>query len=518
MLVLAFGLSRETAATEITAIACPGAGPARPSVATAAAIGCDYQLAPGFQPSHDGGPWVDVDLMAAPSLQQLQALRAGTSGQPVYPGGPALPPLGLVHAQICLSDPNVIYHACPNNYPNNAANLPYGYLLNPAVISKLEQGLALIRQAKLKVVLRFTYNWPCPSPPTPPPSCNFGQEQDAPIDVILQHMQALAPTIQNNSDVIFALQAGFIGRWGEWHDSTNGNDTPDRHNRFLDQYTALFQGRTNLEVRYPYVLLDYAHHRFGSQGLRDLLALGIGLHDDEFGSNPSDGGTFLPAPNPSPPFVYPACLLEQTAAAMARAYTMTGEVTATYNIQPSGSCPIGVPDPTDFQSFAASYSLTTVQLGFAPGVWRNWVQTGKYNGILAAVGPHLSLISATLSHSGAGPAAQNLLITFQNAGWAALSRRRPLWLVIKQGEKVVERRSLAFDLGGVSPGQSIGVRIPLSSWETVPPGTYTVSLWAPESSDRLRDDPSYALLFENLAVGDPTTGLNTIASFVLANP
>ena len=177
-------------------------------------------------------------MTASPNLELLKAFHDGTSKRTVYPGGPLLPPLDIVHAYVCLSDPAVVYGKCPNNYPNNPGNAGLGYTLNPQVILRLEQGLAMVRAAKLKVVLRFTYNWPCQGPGG---DCYYGSEQDAPLSIIGLHMAALGPTLEKYSDVLLALQTGFIGRWGGWHNSTNGNDTPTAHNTFLDWFTGHFR-------------------------------------------------------------------------------------------------------------------------------------------------------------------------------------------------------------------------------------------------------------------------------------
>ena len=41
------------------------------------------------------------------------------------------------------------------------------------------------------------------------------------FSTIFSHIEQLAPTVRRNADVIYALQAGFVGAWGEWHDSLN---------------------------------------------------------------------------------------------------------------------------------------------------------------------------------------------------------------------------------------------------------------------------------------------------------
>src|SRR5262245_20769044 len=78
-------------------------------------------------------------------------------------------------------------------------------------LAKLDQGFQRVRAAGLKLVLRFTY------------SGAIG-DADAPKAVVLQHIGQLKPLLMAHGDVLAALQAGFIGAWGEWHGSTHGND------------------------------------------------------------------------------------------------------------------------------------------------------------------------------------------------------------------------------------------------------------------------------------------------------
>src|SRR5262245_23235546 len=87
-----------------------------------------------------------------------------------------------------------------------------GGAIAPDFLAKLDEGFKRVRVAGLKLVLRFTY------------SGKIG-DADAPKAVVLQHVGQLKPLLQAHGDVLAALQAGFIGAWGEWHGSTHGNDT-----------------------------------------------------------------------------------------------------------------------------------------------------------------------------------------------------------------------------------------------------------------------------------------------------
>ena len=69
-----------------------------------------------------------------------------------------------------------------------------------------------VRDEGLKLILRFSYNF-----------CQGAGCDDASKATILNHVSQLTPVLQANADVLATLQAGFVGAWGEWHDSTARN-------------------------------------------------------------------------------------------------------------------------------------------------------------------------------------------------------------------------------------------------------------------------------------------------------
>lgn len=468
-----------------------------------AGIACNYQQTTSYQPTYDGGPWIYIDLLTT-TLKELENIRAGTTKRPAWQqqasgSPPPMPPIHVVHMTVCLSDPNVSYTQCPNNYPEN--NSVLGYQLSPQIVPQLAVKLGEIRQAGLKVVLNFTYNWPnCASAD---PKC---KPRDAPMSVIMDHMVTLSQTLLGNADVIAGLHAGFIGQWGEWHDSTTGNDDTDAHNKFLDLFIALFGKSISLEVRYPYVILDYAQYRFGSAAPHMAYRIPLGIHDDEYGSNPGDGGTFLPATYPGAT-AYDACDLLDTAHMASRHNTLTAEMWN--NAYSRGQ--VCRNRPESFLEFSRDYSLTSLHLGLQPATWQGWVGDSQYDLILRSIGPHLALESLAVLELAGQPMA---MIKIANTGTAKIARSRPLSLVIQRNGQTVSTQALGADLKDVAAGQSVTVEAGLGT-ALAQPGHYTLYLSAPDT--RLPNDPRYALLFENVGVPDPATGLNALMTLQVGN-
>lgn len=68
-----------------------------------------------------------------------------------------------------------------------------------------------VRSANKKAIIRFSYSDQTTGVIEPKSS------------LILEHIKQLTPTLQAHTDIIYVLQAGFIGTWGEWFYTTETN-------------------------------------------------------------------------------------------------------------------------------------------------------------------------------------------------------------------------------------------------------------------------------------------------------
>src|SRR5690606_5854761 len=82
--------------------------------------------------------------------------------------------------------------------------------LSAAQLKLIQDDFDKTREAGLKIILRFAYTEP---------------GTDAPLSIVNQHLDQLKPLFEANKDVIAFMQAGIIGHYGEWHDSSNGLTT-----------------------------------------------------------------------------------------------------------------------------------------------------------------------------------------------------------------------------------------------------------------------------------------------------
>lgn len=438
-------------------------------------VSCSYTSTAMTYPTSEGGAWEHVDILHT-SPNQLKA---------IYDKG-----FRIVHSYICLSDYHVPSSKCPATYV--PAPLTLGFLEN------FQEALDNVRSAGLKVILRFTYNNPSPSNPP------VQGGEDAPMSTILGHMNQLAPFIIANEDVIYTLQTGFIGRWGEWHNSTNSNDTTAEHNIFFDEFFRLF-GHTqlSLETRYPSDVLDYLTYSHQDSPI-------IGIHDDALASDDTDGGTFV---SHSDTTHYTEAQLRNFTIENGQNFTFNGETGAVYP---------ALQNCQSFLSYAAQYHLSGLDVVFDPNVINYWIAQGCYNRIVSHVGPRLVLINSQLIISDGYKNIQ-LMLGLKNEGFSRVISKRPAYLVISHiynsnglsNTTPVAMQQLNLNINQIDAGETINWSEKMQLNKALSAGTYTAALWLPDANARLQQYVSYNLLLNNVGVPDLKTGLNTLIKFNL---
>lgn len=122
--------------------------------------------------------------------------------------------------------------------------------LDTGWLDLLAADFAAVRAAGCKAVLRFTYST---SGDMSPP---YGA--DPPAARVLGHIAQLADTLNAAADVIEAVEAGFVGMWGEWYYTDNFGDvgtvTVQQGNdrlRIVAAMLDLLDPRVFVLVRYP---------------------------------------------------------------------------------------------------------------------------------------------------------------------------------------------------------------------------------------------------------------------------
>lgn len=404
-------------------------------------------------------------------------------------------------------------------------------------LALLQQTFDLLREHGFKAVLRFAYE----------------KTNDAPKDGptkewILNHIEQLKPIIAANEDVIYVLQAGFIGAWGEWHSATHiaADDLVTRA-EILGKLLELLPPDRMTQVRVPWYkhkLIPYITGKPCSTLTAETAFSGIpeariGFHNDGILAGPSHGGTWPEAPlfgKPGNP--------EFDRVTLESAWTPTdGELfwsdqgcegTETQNKGVDGFAAINYLRLHRFSSFsiAHSYSEREGQL-YAIDFWRKapasrerlleehlpvsdgWledaygepVERTQFEYIRDHLGYRFELQWADIPQTAQAGKPMDVAFEIVNRGFSTLFNPRTVYIVlIPQDEEEVYEFSLDVDPRCWQPyAPEDTTYAPLHHTvsgtfqlpETVPPGVYAIGVWLPDSKESIRLDPRYAIRLAN---------------------
>jgi len=357
--------------------------------------------------------------------------------------------------------------------------------LDPALLDQLTAGFARVRAAGIKVILRFNYN-----------DGPVGAA-DASLARVTGHISQLQPIVAANADVIAFVQAGFIGAWGEWHDSTNGLDTDANRLAVTNALLAALPANRMIQVRTP----QFVEAMFPGGPIADADAFSgqprarIGHHNDCFLASDTDFGTY----------VDPIEQWKDYIASDARFTPMGGE---TCNVDPPRS------DCASATAEMARLHMTFLNSEYNGDVLAGWTAQGCMADVHNKLGYRLVLESARHSEATKPGGRLRLEVALRNDGYASPINARPLRVVL-DAPGIQRVATLSADVRRWLPGpQQLAVTLRVPS--DVPAGTYRLSLWAPDPD--LEDRPDYALRFANTDVFDATTGLHVLVPALVVDP
>lgn len=355
--------------------------------------------------------------------------------------------------------------------------------ISQAELDGIAAQFAKARAAGIKVVLRFSYNFP--------PNSTAG-EPDAPVAMIQIHLAQLKPMLEANTDVIFGMEAGFVGAWGEWHHSTSGSDTIPAKGQVLQAIRQTLSSSRTPSLRYP----------------GDMRALGnpiVGSHQDCFLASADDWGTWgLVYQASTQKWIPDGYTADQDKAYVVAQNRIVGGETCNYN-PPRSDC-----------TFAKSELLkgrwTYLNAGYEPKVLQSWKDQGCFNEVSRRLGYRIELISLTFKAPVTRGRAVTYALKLKNTGYSNPINRRVAWLVLVPPSGPVYK----YQIGDVrkwiasTKTQSFSVAATLPMNALI--GTYKLALWMPDLFPSLESDSRYAIRFANVGVWDAATGYNILGT------
>lgn len=337
-----------------------------------------------------------------------------------------------------------------------------------------------IRDAGIKCVLRFAYT-------------DAMDGTDAPYEIIAQHLDQLATVFEQNQDVIAFVQAGLIGRWGEWHNSSNGLTTTFYMKKVLEKLLSVLPADIMVQVRTPH----YKQEIFvTSNPVDETIAYSddyrarVGHHNDCFMAGPTDYGTYVNVE------------VEKAFMADEGLFVPAGGETC----PPQGDAP----GCTVAKETMRMLRWTYLNLDWYKPTIDAWKSSGCFDEFQKNLGYRLVLVSARLPEKITEGADLVLKIEITNKGYAPLYNAKNTTLVLKNVDSnAVHEFDLPVDIRDCKPNGTLTIDSAVKL-DGVSEGNYKLYLKISDRTERLKERTEYCIRFANTDAWVPEEGINSL--------
>ena len=332
-----------------------------------------------------------------------------------------------------------------------------------------DEDMQILRNHGFKCVLRFAYDW--------------SSGNDATLQWVQRHAAQLKPYLAANADVIYVMEAGFVGQWGEWYYSSNFvNETQKMNNNRKAVLTAVLDACP-------------ADRFVGSTRAR------IGHHNDAFLNAWGNDGTYGrdgDGPDNDP---------------VLRRYVST----ETLYVPNGGETNV---ESNSLANVVAQHDTTIAELSrfhwsfcgseYAQAVTNKWRNNGTFAEMEKRLGYRFQLKQGTYPTQAAKGGTMPIQITLVNKGFAPMYNYRPVYLVLKNAQHTYSVQLQADPRKWTAEAGTITINEAPVLPATIAEGTYQMYLHLPDAYESLASDPRYAVRFANQNVWDQNTGMNDL--------
>ena len=391
-----------------------------------------------------------------------------------------------------------------NNYKMSLVVVLYNFNkfkaqdLPEEVLTGFDEDMQALRECGLKCVLRFAYTE------------RESDMVDATPEWVRRHLEQLSPHLEDNADVIYVLEAGFVGVWGEWYYTTNyGNESQHMNNKRRQVIDALFEyapANRFILFRYPMLKTEYYGDETplnAEEGFSGSMRARWGCHNDAFLNNWGNDGTYASNDKNDDPAVR-AYIAQETF------FVPNGGET---NVESNSLAErVYANAPAEM----AEYHWSFCGSSYATQVTSRWRNSGIFDTLNVHMGYRYNLLSGQFSDEAAPGGKMNVTIRMRNVGYAPMYNERPVYLVLKSQQSSAVSIQLKADPrrwlpNGVASAINEQIDIP----SDLPEGNYRLYLWMPDAYERLAENARFSVRFANTDVWDESTGYNDLGATVV---
>ena len=370
-----------------------------------------------------------------------------------------------------------------------SSDIPQEYL------DRFDQNMNTLREGGAKAILRFSYKHTNGVKAKP---------WDATPEWAMRHIEQLEPYLKKHADVIYCVQAGFIGVWGEWYYTTNYPQDPYDDADYAPRWPVAERLMTAVPAdrqicfRQPQFKMRYLRsHGMEPTPLTEAEAYQQTIkarwagHNDCFVSSNSDVGTYH---NDE----------EREFWAQDTKYTLMGGETC-------GECEYsgGENAIREMEKYHWSYLCNS----YHPDVLGAWAVSGHLPTIKRRLGYRIALDKAFLTQEPKAGQTFTAQLTLHNSGFAAPANARDVELIFVSASNPEEKYVFSqpedprFWMAGEQ--RVINLVCTLDSKMT---GEYKLYLNLPDPYPSLHDDPRYSIRLANENMWEEATGYNYLAT------
>ncbi|PXV63561.1 uncharacterized protein DUF4874 [Dysgonomonas alginatilytica] len=365
-------------------------------------------------------------------------------------------------------------------------------LISNDYLQVIKANMEALRAGGCKSVLRFAYSYDQKHTPS-----------DAPWDWTKQHIAQLKPILQEYVDVIYVLQAGLVGTWGEWYYTDNYIFEPKTEEDFIPRKNvidalldALPQERM-IGIRTPGAKiksynLTVADTVTVSTAFNGSKMSRLGGHNDCFLADNDDRGTYNGANRE-----YKRFWQNET-----RYLAMGGET-----CQPSSysECYNAL---EEFERYHWSY----INMDYHASVINDWLVNGCINEIKKRLGYRLVLLSGKYTNEAGAGDAFEINLKLKNMGWASPVNPRNVEVIFISKTDNKERYKVAVDtdprLWYPKEIQELNIKLGIPS--NIKQGEYDIYLNLPDPKSTLSENKEFSIQLANTDMWDSSTGYNKL--------
>jgi hypothetical protein len=296
--------------------------------------------------------------------------------------------------------------------------------ITPEFLNRIETNMKALREGGAKCVLRFAYS-----------DSEENTPWDAPLDIVLHHITQLKPYLEEYSDVIYTMEAGFVGIWGEWYYTSHFNMNPQTSQEYhlrksvLEALLNSLPKDRMIAVRTPsYKLncfnLSYSDTITQAKAFNKSFLSRLGAHNDCFLASSNDVGTFNNA-------------AERQFWENDSKYTVMGGETC--GLSSYSSCENAI---LQMEKYHWSY----LNSDYHPGVLSNWMMEGCFDEISRRLGYRFVLTKGIFTQTPVAGEKFNGELIILNKGFASLVNPRKAEIVFESTKNPEEKYTVSLNV------------------------------------------------------------------------